>query len=72
MKKEIETIIRTDRGYFRLRIIQVLEPVAPAEIGDVYYDVIDIIKGRVVGMMGPNGEFGDSPDGLLQVLEPVS
>ena len=64
-----ERVLRTDAGCYRLRIL--LEPVDPASLGDIYH-VVDVTNGRVVGMKGPEGVISKPPEGLLQVLEPVS
>jgi len=63
-----EKILQTDAGYYRLRVV--LEPVDPADLGDIYH-VVDVVNEEVVGVKSPEGVISKPPQGLLQVLEPV-
>lgn len=65
-----EKFLRTDAGVFRLRVT--LEPVNPAELGKDYYNIVDLATQEVIGARGPEGIASKSPQGGLQVLEPIS
>ena len=64
-----EKVLQTDAGYYRFKII--LEPVAPEKLEGVY-EIVDVASGDMIGMKGPEGVISKPPEGLLQVLEPVS